>query len=93
MHLDLRHDPFGVRGTLQRHDFGERLATDHHTSSVGRSVAHHTFKLLCKADERRIVGTFGERLEVGVLARLGERCAQLVWDRLRQTVNIAITLP
>ena len=93
MHLNLRHDPFGVCGALQRHDLGERLATDHHTCGVGGGVAHHAFELLCKVDERRIVRAFRERLEVGVLARLAERCAEFVWDRLRQTVNIAITLP
>ena len=93
MHLNLGHYPFGVCGALQRHDLGEWLATDHYASGVSGGVAHHTFELLCKVDERRIVGTFSERLEVGVLARLAERCTELVWDRLRQSVNIAITLP
>ena len=93
MHLNLGHHPFGVCGALQRHDLGERLATDHYASGVGGCVAHHTFKLFGQVHERRIVRAFRERLEVGVLARLAERCAELVWNRLRQAVNIAVALP
>ena len=93
VHLNLGHHPFGVCGALQRHDLRERLATDHHTCGVGGGVAHHTFELFGQVHEWRIVGTFGERLEVGVLARLAKRCAELVWNRLRQAVNIAVALP
>ena len=59
MHLDLRHDSLGVRGTLQGHDLGEWLAADHHASRMGRSISHHTFKLLSEADEFPILRAVG----------------------------------
>ena len=34
VHLDLRHDSFRVRRTLQRHDLSEGLAADHHAGGV-----------------------------------------------------------
>ena len=93
MHLNLGHHPFGVCGALQRHDLRERLATDHYTCGVGGGVAHHTLQLFSQVHEWRIVRALCERLEVSILARLAERCAELVWNRLRQAVNIAVALP
>ena len=93
MHLNLGHYPFGVCGALQRHDLREWLATDHHACGMGGGVANHTFELFGEAHEWRIVRTFGERLEISILTRLAERCAELVWNRLRQSVHIAVALP
>ena len=93
MHLDLRHDAVRVGGALERHDLCERLATDHHAGRVGGGIPHHSFKLLGESNEWGVVRALRERLEVGVLASLRERGPELLWNRLRKAVDIAVTLP
>ena len=60
---------------------------------MGGGIPHHSFKLLGESNEWGVVRALRERLEVGVLASLRERGPELLWNRLRKAVDIAVTLP
>ena len=51
VHLELGHSRATVRGALQRHDLGQRLARDDDPRGVGRGVPSHPLQLLGDPDQ------------------------------------------
>ncbi len=92
VHLVLGHDPVRVRGPLQRHEVGERLARDHDSGRMRRSVPRDALQVLRELDDamdRRLV--FVHLLERrACLDRLFELDAELVRDGFGHAVAFAV---
>ena len=95
MHLVLGHRGVGVRRLLERHQLGQGLAADDDAGRVGRGVAGHTLQLPGEVDDpvdRRVPVV--HLLQLGAeLERLVEADAELVRDRLRDPVDVAVGVP
>ncbi len=94
VHLVLGHERFRVRGLLERHELGQRLATDDHPGGVRRRVARHPLELLGQVDEAvdasvRLVRLAERWRDV---ERLVEPDPELIRDGLRDPVDLAVAV-
>ena len=92
VHLELGHGRAAVRGPLERHDLGQRLAADDDPGGVGRGVPRDPLELLGDGDQLVdpiVAGDQLAQLRRG-LDRPLEADVQLVGDRLGDPVRLRV---
>ncbi len=95
VHLVLGHQRIGVRGLLQGHELGQRLAADHDARGVGGSIPGHALELLREVDDLLHAGIgvvlLAQRRRAG--ESLVEPDPELVRDGFRDPVDLAVGMP
>ncbi len=94
VHLVLGHQGVGVRRLLERHQLGQRFAADHDARGVGRGVAGDALQLAGEVrDPLHGRVALDDAAELGRgLDRLVEPDSELVRDRLRDPVDLAVAV-